>query len=146
MTTKVTPDMRNRLALAIQRKGVTFVAVSNHIKAPRNFVTKFLKGDVATIDLNRIDALEDFLGTQLAPVRAASGAEVLPLAAELTQAAESDPRLGKVLEALALLASPAEPVAFIPVVHQKHLIKIGAELTRIVHRWEQAADRTGPRS
>jgi hypothetical protein len=64
----------------------------------------------------------------------------LPLAAELTQAAESDPRLGKVLEALALLASPAEPVAFIPVVHQKQLIKIGAELTRIVHRWEQAAD------
>lgn len=108
----------------------------------RSWVSRLIAGDITTLRHDVVDQLNlvlelDFRGPRLAEDPGSYGED--PLWKRLRLAAAGSPELTQTLESLARLVS-APPVAFLPHVSQKQLIKIGAELTRIVHRWEENHD------
>lgn len=122
--------------------GVNQSQLADRMGKSRSWVSRLLSGEITTLRPDVVDELNDaleldFRGPRLAESPATYGED--PLMMRLRLACQDNPDLTQALEAIARLTTPSiDP--FLPHVSQKTLIKIGAELTRIVHRWEENQD------
>lgn len=107
----------------------------------RSTISMLLKGKLANIDDDLVDLINDALDANIAPI-SRDIALVSSTAFELSALAKENKPLAEILESLLDLAkvSGEEIQAFLPQVETKRLPKIGAEITKIVMRWEEGTD------
>lgn len=138
---KVTPDIRNTIQRGLSAKGMNQAGLAVAIGRHRSWVSKLLDEDsdkVQNLSGKMADKISDKLDIELRPIHLPEG-EVTPTALGLSELSESMPALALLLAHLLELVDP-DNRAYIPTVHQKDLIKVGAELTTIVMRWEEGTD------
>jgi transcriptional regulator with XRE-family HTH domain len=133
---KVTSDVKTAIINGLSAKGMRMAQLAEKIGRTRSWVSKLLsdEGGIADLSDELVDAISDVIERPIRPVYA-EGGRVSASAARLSELAEKDPVLAGLLDTLLAACAP-ESKPYIPIVHQKELIKVGAEVTRIVHRWE----------
>lgn len=137
---KITPRMIATIQIALTDKGINQAELSRRVGFHRSHMSNLLKGKVETIEEEKIDLINDVLGTDLAPLVFEQG-EVSPLALQVTRLSENDQNFAELLERLIRINGPTIPIEpFLPQVDTSKLEKVGAEITRIVHEWEEASD------
>jgi transcriptional regulator with XRE-family HTH domain len=135
---KCDAEIITRIQAAMKRKGLNQSQLAKAIGYHRSSISLLLKGKTPNIDDDLIDLLNDALGADVAP----SGKRhelPSPLALDLSRLAKKDVKIAHLLETLIDVVSP-EIKAFLPHVDTKKLPKIGAEVTKIVMRWEEGTD------
>lgn len=134
----VTADTIERIQAARKELGLNQSQLAELIGLDRTTVSKLLKGEIHTMRPKIEEAFLDKLGLDLRPVRSPQG-DVSQAAAKLSELAKTNADLAATLEFLSRMATPAK-VPFLPDVETSKLPKIGAAITRIVARWENAKD------
>lgn len=137
---KVTSETKTKIINAMTAKGLNNAQLGEKIGRTRSWVSKLLseKDEIPELSDDMTDKINDALDVVLAPTYTAAG-PVSTTAIELSRLAEGDARLANLLETILVMNAPKD-VAYLPAVPTKMLPKIGAELTRIVHRWEDGND------
>lgn len=134
---KVTAQVIEKILRGMKAKGnMSQTALAEKIGTSRSYISRILKGDYQTIPDEQAVAISDALEISLIPLRYQEGS-VSSTALQLTQIAEEDPAFSSLLEALLSLKDGDAKKAFLPSVSTDALKVIGAELSRIVHEWEQ---------
>jgi len=133
---QVTAQVVEKILKAMKARGLSQLVLAEKIGRSRSYVSKLLKGDFATIPDRMAHTLSDALEVSLMPLKFKQGA-VSSTALQLTQMAEEDAAFSSVLEALVALKGGDAKKAFLPSVSTEALKAIGAEVSRIVHEWEQ---------
>jgi len=123
--------------IARDKKGITNKAIAEAVKKQEPWVSKFFGGAVKSITFRDMESMEKLLDDEFFGLNRAQTKQSA-LARKIAGAVDSDDKFAKIASLLHESLSEEKP--HIPEVHQKELIKIGAELTRIVMRWECAAD------
>jgi len=135
---KVTAEIITRIQRTLSDKGMNQSQLADKMKVHRSTISTLLKGEQETITAKLVDKLNDALDIRLEPLHYEEGV-VSPTALQLSKLAEDDAEFANLLETLMRMKSgPIAP--FLPQVPQKKLPKIGAEVTRIVMKWEEAND------
>lgn len=135
---KCDAEIITRIQAAMKRKCLNQSQLAKAVGYHRSTISLLLKGKTPNIDDDLIDLLNDALGADVAP----SGKrheQPSPLALDLSRLAKEDAKIAHLLEAVIDVVSP-EIKAFLPHVDTKRLPKIGAEVTKIVMRWEEGVD------
>jgi transcriptional regulator with XRE-family HTH domain len=144
---KVTKDIQQKIIRALPKKGLNLSEFSEKLGKHRTWATKLLSKNSTIQELSQdtADQISDLLGIPLRPVQTIAG-NVSHTAIELSRSAENDARIAQLLEIVFDLANP-EPdnTAHIPVVETKELQRVGAEISKIVHRWEQPKGDYSPK-
>lgn len=137
---RVTNDKKALINKELVRQGKTMTALGEAIGKSRSWVSKLLreKDSLPNISLEDVEKINDYLNIRLRPGKEAEE-EVNSTVRQLSKLSESDSRISAALEAVLALAQSSNE-AYIPIVHQKDLIKIGAKMTEIVMRWEEGGD------
>lgn len=104
----------------------------------RASVSKLLKGKIENISDETIDIINDVLTVDLQPLTFPEG-KASSTVIKLSEIAANDRRIAEILEILSEIAQP-DIKPFLPHVETKRLPKIGAQITRIVMKWEEAGD------
>lgn len=104
----------------------------------RASVSKLLTGKIDNLSDESVDIINDALAVDLQPLVFRDG-KASSTVLKLSEAAAKDRKIAELLEILVEITQPGM-AAFLPQVETKRLPKIGAEVTRIVHAWEQGAD------
>lgn len=144
---KVTKDTKTRIIRALKKKGWNLSEFSEKLGKHRTWATKLLSENATIAELSQdlVDQISDLLAIPLNPIQTVAG-RVSTTAIELSRSAETDDRIAQLLDIVFDLANP-EPdnSAFIPVVETKELQRIGAEISKIVHSWEQPKGDYSPK-
>lgn len=123
-----------------QRRGLNQSQLADLLGLDRSTVSKMLGGQIETMRPEIVDAFNDKLGLELEPPRVNDKA-VCPAAVALSEMADTDPAVAKLLPSLmSALRARCPKVPFMPDIPTAKLEKVGAAMTRIVHQWEQAKD------
>lgn len=134
----VTADTIQRIQAARKELGLNQSEMADLLGLHRTTISKLLKGEIATMRPEIVEAFLDKMNLDLQPLRTPQGS-VSPAAARLSEFSKSNADLAATLEFLARLCTP-QVKPLLPDVDTDKLPKIGAALTRIVHRWENATD------
>lgn len=135
---KVTAQVIAKIQIGLSTKGMNQTQLADRIGWHRGNVSKLLKGGIDTMTEDTVDKINDALGIDLQPLQFREGT-VSQTVLALSELAEQDVRFAGLLETFLHLAHPPK-VAFLPQIDTKRLPKIGAEITTIVNRWEEAED------
>ena len=135
---KLTPHLINKIQIALDTQGMNQSQLASKIGYHRSHVSKMLKGEIENLSDDLVDLINDALKIDLNPINFQQ-VNVSPSAMELSIASENDPELSALLMALARVVRP-KISAFLPQIDTKRLPKIGAEITRIAHEWEDGND------
>jgi len=134
----LTPQERTKIANALIRTGVQKKELAEALGLKPSWVTKLLNGTIKNIT----DAQEREIG-KLLKVKLRKfneqGVAVSAMAVEVDAVMNVSAPFTEVVAALLKLAQNHD-AAHIPVVETKCLSHIGAELTKIVMRWENGKD------
>lgn len=136
---KITPTIIGQIQTALAAKKMSQSELASRLHYHRSHISKLLKGEIETLTPDLLDGLNDVLDIDLVPVNFREGT-VSPLALRISELAENNQQFTMLIETLCDLVATPEIHWFMPQVDQKRLIKIGAELTRIVHEWEDGND------
>jgi transcriptional regulator with XRE-family HTH domain len=101
------------------------------------WVSKLMNRKLQNLSDDQVEKIESFLGIRLAQFVDKS-VQVSPMAVELTRKMSEHPSFPKIVEALLEIQVSTDPGPLW--VETKRLPKIGAEVTRIVMKWEEGTD------
>jgi hypothetical protein len=137
---KITTRLRQQILKAMTAKGLNGSTLSLKLGKNRTYMAKILAedGGIEEISDKIVDGLADHLEIPIRPVQTVDG-PLSPTAIALSEMADSDPVLGEILDNL-LKVKTSSSAAYLPYVETKRLPKIGAEITKIVMKWEQPND------
>ena len=137
-TMVVTKDIIERIQAARKELGLNQSELAKLIGLDRTTVSKLLAGKIDTMRPQIEQVFLDKMGLDLRPLRSPHG-DISQAAAKLSDLAKTNADLAATLEFLARLVTPNK-APFLPDIETSKLPKIGAALTRIVMRWENAED------
>lgn len=135
--------MREATKRALRNSNVTKTQIADATGNGNAWVTKLLDGPTQTIKEADMRAIEKLLGINYFTVEKHTGNRST-LATKIATMVDTDPAFAKLASALeeALVGARTKNSApsGLPWFSVKELQKIGAELTRIVYAWDEAAD------
>lgn len=135
---KSDPEIITRIQTAMSRKKMNQSQLAEAVGYHKSTISLILRGKSPNIDDDLIDEINSVLDADVAPSGKRSD-KPSPLAQDLSAAAKADKRVAELLETLLEVIHP-EIKPFLPHVDTKMLPKIGAEVTRIVMKWEEGTD------
>jgi predicted XRE-type DNA-binding protein len=134
----VDQEIITKIQRGLSAKNMTQAALAEKLGWHRANVSKLLNGKIDNLSNESIDIINDVLAIDLFPIIFRQGT-VSATALKLSEMAKSDPKFAELLECVLDVSKP-KLVAFLPQIDTKKLPKIGAEVTRIVMKWEEGTD------
>ncbi len=133
----ITAPVRATVSQALRANGYTKNQMAAALGVTPSWVTKFFNGKLAALDEEKADALEKFMNIKFE--RLVSRGQIPQEAVQLGEAMLTNQAVADIMGGLTALLTP-RVIHELPFFETKELGKIGAEVTRIVHAWEQGQD------
>ena len=141
---KITAQTIDKILRAMKAKSLSQTALADLIGVHRSYINKLLRGIFPSIPDEMVDKLNDKLGIRLNPI-VFEGGKVNPTALRLTEYADKDPAFAELLETMVTLKEGEARRPVLPSIDTKYLGKVGAEIVRIVHQWEEPTGNYSPK-
>jgi len=141
---KITAQAVDRIIRAMSEKELSQTQLAEAVGVHRSYINKILRGLLPSIPDDLADKISDRLGIALRPIVFAQGT-VSDTALKLSSHADTDPAFAAILETLVALKEGEARRAVIPSVDTKYLGKLGSEIVRIVHAWEEPSGSYSPK-
>lgn len=135
---RITPHTIAAIQAERERRKINQSELADLLGLDRSTVSKILSGQIKTMRPNVVDAFNDKLGLDLHPIRTLDK-KVCPAAVALSEIADHDENVAKLLPLLVRCLN-CENTPCMPDIPTAKLRKIGAVVTQIVHRWDEATD------
>jgi len=141
----VTPPLIERVLDAMKAKGLKKKDLAKAVKLGSSWVTKFLSGGLNELHEDHAKAIRELLEIELLdPVEKDAASQFSLQAHQMATLMDKDPIVADIGKGLLKLAeqrfNKAVRRSHIPVLHPKELIKVGAEISVIAHRYDQFQD------
>jgi len=135
---KITPSIQAIVTEGLRKSGVLKKQLASELGVNPAWITKFYDGTLKTLADEHVKVIERVLNVKFQ--RIVSAVDAIPGAAvELGKLMNEKPELAGIVSGL-LALSQSQTIHSIPFMTPKELIKIGAEITKIVAKWDEAAD------
>lgn len=135
---KITPTIQAIVTEGLRKTGVLKKQLALELGVNPAWITKFYDGTLKTLADEHVSTIERVLNVKFR--RIISDMDGIPGAAvELGKMMNEKPELAAIIGGLLTLAQN-QTIHGIPYMTPKELIKIGAEITKIVAKWDESAD------
>lgn len=135
---KITKQIQDTVLDALRKQNVSKKEFAAMVGMNPAWVSKFFNGKLKTLTDGIPKRIESGLGIKLLRILP-KGEEVPGVAVDLGELMTDYPELSVIANSLVALTQAKTRYA-VPFMTPKELIKIGGEITRIVHQWENGED------